>query len=84
MAVAQMPRDAGQRQRVGGSDFSQRLRRGDHFHDPPVLKPQTVAAAQHRGLGEIEQELKAADASHRQAAAIALVEVEHHAVGRRA
>ena len=69
--------------RVGGADLGERLGRGDHLDDPAVLEPQPVAAAQHRRLGEVEQEGEAADAGHDEAAAIALVEVEHDAVDRR-
>ena len=69
---------------VGGPDLRQRLGRGDDFDNAPVLEAQTVAAAQHRGFREVEQEGKAADAGHGHAPAIALVEIEHHRVGGRA
>ena len=84
MAVAEMPGDAGQSEPVGGPDLRQRLGRGDDFDNAPVLEAQTVAAAQHRGFCEIEQEGKTADAGHGHAPAIALVKIEHHRVGRRA
>src|SRR5271165_5030178 len=38
VAVAEMPGDAHEPQRVGGADFRERLRRGDHFDDAAVLE----------------------------------------------
>ena len=84
MAVAEVPGDAGQRQRVGGPDFRERFGLGDHFHDAPVLEPQTVAAAQHCRFLEVEQEFEPADAGHGDAPAIARVEVEHDRIRRSA
>ncbi len=84
MAIAEMPGDACQGQRVGGPELRQRFGRRDHFDYASVLESQTVAAAQHRGFPEVEEEIEAAHAGHDQAPAIALVEIEHHCVGRRA
>ncbi len=84
MAVAKVPGDADQRQRVGGPDLRQRFGLGDHLDHAPVLEPQPVAAAQHGCFREIEQEFEPADPGHGDAPAIALVEVEHHRVGRSA
>ena len=84
MAVAEVPGDAGQGQRVGGSDFRQRFGLGDHLNHAPVLEPQPIAAAQHCRFREVEQEFEPADAGHGDAPAMALVEVEHHRVGRSA
>ena len=74
MAIAEMPGDAHQRRGLGGPDLRQRFGRGDHFDDASVLKPQPVAAAQHRRFREIEQEFEAADAGHGDTPAIAIVE----------
>jgi hypothetical protein len=82
MAVAEMPGETRQDGRVGGADFGQRLRRRDDFDDAPVVEPQAVAGAQHRRFLEIEQERQAAHAGHREATAIALVEVENDRIGR--
>jgi hypothetical protein len=82
MTVAEMPGDASERDCVGRSDLRQRFGLGDHLDHASVLELQTVAAAQHRRLRKIEQELKAADAGHGDAPAIALVEVEHHRISR--
>ena len=84
MTVAEMPGDPGQSRSVGGPDLRQRLGRGDDFDYAPVFEAQTVAAAKHRGFREVEQEGKAADASHGHTPAIALVKIEHHRDGRRA
>ena len=84
MAVAEVPGDAGQRQRVGGSDFRQRFGLGDHLNHAPVLEPQPVAAAQHCRFREVEQEFEPADAGHGDAPAITRVEVEHDRIRRSA
>ena len=84
MAVAEVPGDAGHRQRVCGPDLRQRFGLGDHFHQAPVLEPQTVAAAQHCRFREVEQEFEAADSGHGDAPAIARVEVEHDRIRRSA
>jgi hypothetical protein len=84
MAVAEVPSDAGQDQRVGGSDFRQRFGLGDHLNHAPVLEPQPVAAAQHCRFGEVEQEFEPADAGHGDATAIACIEVEHDCIRRSA
>src|SRR5579864_2599067 len=72
MAVAEMPRDAGERRGAFGPDLGQRLRFGDHFDDPPVLEAEPVAAAQHRRFAEVEQEFEPADPGHRHPPAMAL------------
>jgi hypothetical protein len=82
MAVAEVPGDTGQRQWIGCPDLRQRFGFGDHFHHAPVLKPQPVAAAQHRRFREVEQEFEAADARHGDTPAIASIEVEHHRIRR--
>jgi hypothetical protein len=84
VAIAEVPGDAGQGQRVGGPDFRQRFGLGDHFNHAPVLEPQPVAAAQHCRFGEVEQEFEPADAGHGDAPAIACIEVEHDRIRRSA
>ncbi len=84
MAVAEVPGDAGHRQRVGGPDLRQRFGLGDHFHHASVLKPQPVAAAQHGRFGEIEQEFEPADPRHGDTPTVASVEVQYDRVGRSA
>ena len=82
MAVAEVPGDADQRQWVSGPDLGQRLGLGDHFHQAPVLEPQTVAAAQHCRFCKVEQEFEPADPGHGDAPAITCVEVEHDRIRR--
>jgi hypothetical protein len=84
MAVAEVPGDAGQGQRIGGPDFRQRFGLGNHLNHAPVLEVQPVAAAQHCRFGEVEQELEPADAGHGDAPAITRVEVEHDRIRRSA
>ena len=84
MAVAEVPGDAGQGQRVGGSDFRQRFGLGDHLNHAPVLEPQPIAAAQHCRFREVEQEFEPADAGHGDAPAIACIEVQHNRIRRSA
>jgi hypothetical protein len=84
MPVAKMPGDAGHRQGVSGPDLRQRFGLGDHFHHASVLKPQAIAAAQHRRFWEIEQEFEPAYSSHGDAPAVASVEVQYDRVGRSA
>jgi hypothetical protein len=54
---------------------------GDHLDDAAVLELESVSAAKHRGLGQVEQEGEPAHAGHHESAAVPLVELEHHAVG---
>jgi len=84
MAVAEVPGDASQGQRIGGPDFHQRFGLGDHLDHTPVLEPQPVAAAQHCRVREVEQEFEPADAGHGDAPAIACIEVEHDRIRRNA
>ena len=82
VAIAEVPGDAGQRGGIGGADFGERLRRGDDLDDAAVLELQSVAGAQHHRFRQVEQEAEPAHAGHGEAAAIALVVIEHHRVDR--
>ena len=82
VAVAEMPGEAHQLCRARRCDLGQRLRRGAHRDDPPVLQLQAVAVAERHRLGEVEQKFEAARAVHGHPAAVALVIVEHHGIGR--
>jgi hypothetical protein len=81
MTIAEMPGDARERHSVLAPDFGKRLRRGDDFDNAPVLEREPVAGAQHHRFRQIEKELEAAHACHRQPAAITVVVVEHNGVG---
>jgi hypothetical protein len=82
MAVAEMPGDADEMHGIAGADFEQRLGRGDHLDQPPVLQHQRVATAQRDDVGQVEQELQPARACHRQATPVPVVEFEHDRIGR--
>lgn len=76
MAVADMPGDTHQPQRVLGADLQQALRCGLDLDKAPVLQLYRVAIGQHRGLVEIEQDIEPAIGLEGKAAAIAVVMVE--------
>ena len=80
MAVAEMPGDPHQMMRIGAADFHQQLGRGNHFDQPPVFQHQRIAAAQRDGFFQIQQEFQPARSRHRHAAAMPVVEIEHHRV----
>ena len=82
MAVAEMPGDPDQMQRIGAADFEQRLRGGDHLDQPAVFQHQRIAAAQRDGVFEIEQEFQPARARHRHPPPVPVVEIEHDGIGR--
>jgi hypothetical protein len=82
VSVAEVPGDAHEPERVSGADLRERLGGCKHFDDAAVLEFEPVAAAQHRGFRKIEQEGETADSGHDEAPTIALIEVEHYAVGR--
>jgi hypothetical protein len=81
MAVAEMPGDTDQMQRIGAADFDQRLGSGDHLDQAAVFQHQRVAAAQRDGVFQVEQEFKPARARHRHPPPVPIVEIEHHGIG---
>lgn len=76
MAIADMPGDAHQPQRVLGADFEQALRRSLDQDEPAVLQLDRVAVVQCRRLVEIEQDIEPAIALQRDAATVAVLMVE--------
>jgi hypothetical protein len=80
MAVTEMPGEAGKRRGVGRRDLGERLRSRDDSYSCAVAEHQAIAVAQRRRLGKIEEKLQAALGGQRDAAAEALVGIEHHAV----
>jgi hypothetical protein len=62
MAVAEMPGDANQMQRVSAADFDQRLGGGDHLNQAAVFQHQRIATAQRDRVFQIEQEFEPARA----------------------
>ena len=83
MTVAEMPGDPNQMLRIGTPDLGQRLRRRDDLHQPAVVEHQRIAAAQHGGMFEIQQEFQPTCSRHRHPTAMAIVEIEHNRIGRR-
>jgi hypothetical protein len=81
MAVAKMPGDADQMQRIGAADLEQRLCGRDHLDQPAVFQHQRVAAAQCDGVLQIEQEFQPARARHRHPPPVPVVEIEHDSIG---
>ncbi len=82
MPVAEMPGEAQQMLRAFGADFRQRLARAHNFHHAPVFELQGVAGAQSHGFMQVEQEIQPTHAFHGEAAAMAIIEIEHHGIGR--
>jgi hypothetical protein len=83
MAVAEMPGDPDQMLRIGAANLDQRLRRRDDLDQPAIVEHQRIAAAQHGGVFQIEQEFEPARAGHRHPPAMTIVKIKHDGVGRR-
>jgi hypothetical protein len=83
VAVAEMPGDPDQMLRIGTADLDQRLRRRDDLDQPAIVEHQRIAAAQHSGVFQIEQEFEPARARHHHPPAMTVVEIEHDCIGRR-
>jgi len=83
MTVAEMPGDPNQVLRIGAANLGQRLRRRDDLDQPVIVEHQRIAAAQHGGIFQIQQEFKPARACHRHPPPMAIVEIEHDGIGRR-
>ena len=81
MAVAEMPGDANQMQRIGAPDLDQGLGGRDHLDQPAVLQHQRVAAAQRDRVFQIEQEFQPARPRHRHPPPVPVVEIEHDGIG---
>jgi len=82
MAVAEMPGDPDQMQRIGTPDLDQRLGGRDHLDQPSVFQHQGVATAQRDGVFQIEQEFQPARPRHRHPPPVPVVEIEHDGIGR--
>ena len=83
MAVAEMPGDPHQMLRIGAADLDQGLRRRDDLDQPAIVEHQGIAAAQHNGMFQIEQEFEPACAGHRHPPAMPIVKIENDGIGRR-
>ena len=81
MAVAEVPGQPHQVQRIGAADFQQRLGRRHHLDQAAVFQRQRIAAAQGDGVFEVEQEFEPARARHRHPPPVPVVKIEHDGVG---
>ncbi len=82
MAIAEMPGDPDQMQRIGAADFEQRFRGGHHLDQPAVFEEQRIAAAQRDRVLQIKQELQPARPRHRHPPPVPVVEIEYDGIGR--
>lgn len=80
VAVADVPGDAGERERIGRLDREQPLGRRLHLDEAAVLQHQRVAVVEHDRLAEIEQEREAAFGAEHHAAPVPAGMVEGDAV----
>jgi hypothetical protein len=78
--VAQMPRESQQVLGVFRLDFGEGFGCADNLHEAAVLEFDGVARAQRDRLDQIEQETGAAHTLHGDAAAVAVVEIEHDGI----
>lgn len=85
VAVADMPGDAHQSQRILGPDLKKTLRGGFDLHQPAIFQLHRIAIRQRCRLVEVEQDVEATIGFEREPAAISVVMVEgeriDHAVG---
>jgi hypothetical protein len=63
-------------------DFEKRLRLCPYTHDVAALQRQAISVAQASGLRQIEQQLGACFGIQHNAAAVAMVVIEEHRIGR--
>lgn len=80
VAVADMPGDGHQPQRVFSRDFQQLFGRGLDDHEPPVLQLHCISVIHFRGLVEVQQEIKPTIALQGHAATVAILMVQRDAV----
>jgi len=81
--VAKVPGDADEIGRVGRGDLKQPLGHRLHQDQPSVLEFESVAVLHYRRFLEIEQEYGLADATHDEAAAVAIVALKSERICRR-
>lgn len=64
-----------------GADLGERLACPHDLDQPAILQLQRIAGAQGDRLRQVEQEIQPAHAFHGKAAAMAIIEIEHHGIG---
>ncbi len=82
VAIADVIGHARQLARIAAPHFCQLFRSGHDLDQAPVFQDQRVAAAQHHGLWEIEQEFCPARARHRHTATMTALIIQNDGVGR--
>ena len=80
MAVAEMPRETGQRRGIGGARLEQRFGFRHHFDEAAVIEQQNVVVAQPHRLGEVELDAGAFYAEEETALRLALRERKNERV----
>lgn len=81
MAIAEVPGDAGQCGGVGAANLGEAFRGRNDLDDAPILQRQTIAGAQHHGVGQVQKKCEAPHPGHRDATAVAVVIIEDNRVG---
>ncbi len=77
-----MPSEPHEVARCSAAHLDQRLGGRHHFDEAPVVEQKRVSTPQRHRIGEVEQELQPSGARHGDAAAMAIVEMEHDGVGQ--
>jgi hypothetical protein len=72
MTIADVPSDAREKMRIAG-DLGDRFRGGNDAYDTPAIEHESVAVAQVRCVGEVEQEVEPALARHCDASTVSAV-----------
>jgi len=83
VSIAEVPGEAHQMLRIAPPDFQQRLGRRHHLDKPAIFEHQRVATAQGDCIFQIEQEFQPTRALHHHPPTVAIVKIEHDAIGRR-
>ncbi|MDQ0513046.1 hypothetical protein QOZ99_003962 [Angulomicrobium amanitiforme] len=82
MPVAQMPGETGKVVGIARDDLRHRLVRRHHGNRAPVIEREPITLLQAGRLRQVEQEHHVALPAHGDAAAVAAIMRQHHAVGR--
>jgi len=83
MPIAEVPGKPHQMLRIAPPDFQERLGRRHHLDQPAIFEHKRVAAAQGDRIFQIEQEFQPTRALHHRPPTVAIVKIEHDAIGRR-
>jgi hypothetical protein len=81
--IAEVPGEANQMLQIAPPDFQKRLGCRDHLDQPAIFEHQRVAAAQGDRIFQIEQKFQPMRALHHHPPTVAIVKIEHDAIGRR-